>query len=786
MQRNRIMPANKLFYQILLYFLSLLIPIAVIGVVTYANFVAKYKHDFIENATKGLEISAGQLDAHLRTVQEAGISFFSDIAVSRLLKPDREYTLEDRASLVDILQSLKRTSAILTEFAGLVFMYIDHDKVYTTSGIEDFDAFFQRAARYDEFAVDYWKRSSESGRDIELLKPSLLHTEQTGERVVPVVVSRLVRGYRAVLVTNISVNDLQRKLKGYAPFDSTQFVALDAYNRLVFGPEQQAAAVPALLGKLAESFPSGEPGSTELTMGDTSYIASYVQSDLYGWKLYALTPVSEFNRQASGIWGMIVVICIVLVVIGVLFSFIFTFKLYTPIQRIKDVLSDHKEPVDAPGAPANDFDEIGLGINRLIRHNLTFERQLDSVRVEYADQALLLLLKDRETADAVQLEQWFRERFGFTKDRYRCIGIHFEFKEAFYAHIPDEERLIVWSKLKKLIRGFLSRHFRLHVLEMTRHLYLCVMEPDDAGKDEAGLRQALESFMQTFQFDLQFCTVRAGIGKVHQGIGGVADSYKEAMVALQHCDGRRDCEIVPYDRLPVRPSVMYTFTDEMRLLNLLKAGDPALKAKIRQIIAQQEQDGLSSPMVGMFITDVYRTGLRFAMEQGLEPRELLDEERHRLLNDSEAWPPRVELKKASLFVFYDRLADELEARQQTFKTNAHISAIMDMIENEYDRDLYLESISDRLGVSPKYVSRIFKEKTGMNITQYLNIVRVDQAKRLLASTRLPIGEIADKVGIGNRTTFLRVFKKTEGMSLQSYRNGAMRGQDDDDYELTEG
>ncbi|WP_313638261.1 hypothetical protein, partial [Paenibacillus sp.] len=130
-----LMPANRLYYKILLYFLSLLIPIVIIGIATYANFVSKYKQDFAANARMSLQISADLVDAHLRTVQEAGISFFSEVSVNRLLKPDAQYTLEDRSNLIDILQSLKRTGAILTEFADDLFMFIDHEKVYTTSGI---------------------------------------------------------------------------------------------------------------------------------------------------------------------------------------------------------------------------------------------------------------------------------------------------------------------------------------------------------------------------------------------------------------------------------------------------------------------------------------------------------------------------------------------------------------------------------------------------------------------------------------------------------------------------
>ncbi|TMV46869.1 helix-turn-helix domain-containing protein [Paenibacillus mesophilus] len=765
---KRFMPATRLFYKILLYFLSLLIPIVVIGIVTYANFVAKYKRDFIENARLSLHISADQVDAHLRTVQEAGISFFNEPSVNRLLKPDSRYTLEDRSNLIDILHSLKRTGVILTEFAEDLFMFIDYDKVYTTSGIDDFDAFFDRSAMYESFGSDYWKRTIEADKIIEILEPSTLHA--SGKKVVPVVISRMVRGYNAVLVANIPVPVLQKKLKGYAPYPSTQFVALDGYGRVVLGPEQTEGGETDLIGKLAGTFHAGKTGSSELSLGGTPYIASYVQSDLFGWKLYALTPVSEFNRQASGILRMIVMICLVLVVIGLLFSFLFTFKLYTPIQRIKDALADGRETYDESEPAVNEFDEIGIGIRRLIRHNMKFESELNSVWLEYMDQTLLRLLKDRETPNEAELNRLFRDHLGFAKDRYRCCSIHFQFKDAFYEQLPDEDRVIVWSKLKKLIWSFLSEHFRLYVLECTRHLYVCVIEPDEAGSDEAGLRKALDSFMQTFQFDFRYCIVHVGIGQVHPGVKGIAESYKEAIMALQYREGNRDCEIIPYDRLDIRPNVLYTFTDEIKLLNKLKAGEPELKEKIGQFVHQQENRSASSHALGVLITDLYRTGLRFVMEQGLERERLIDEERHRLLGESGEWPVDLDAKKKELFDFYDRLAAELNTRQQAYKTNTLIAAITEMIETEYDRELYLESISDRLGMSPKYVSRIFKEKTGMNITQYMNMIRVNRAKQLLADTDLTIGDIAEKVGIHNRTTFLRIFKKTEGVTPQSYRS----------------
>lgn len=65
---------------------------------------------------------------------------------------------------------------------------------------------------------------------------------------------------------------------------------------------------------------------------------------------------------------------------------------------------------------------------------------------------------------------------------------------------------------------------------------------------------------------------------------------------------------------------------------------------------------------------------------------------------------------------------------------------------------------------------MFKQKTGENLTDYINNVRIEKARDILRNTNTKIGDIAGLVGLESRTTFLRVFKKLEGISPNEYRN----------------
>src|SRR5690606_27117503 len=91
------------------------------------------------------------------------------------------------------------------------------------------------------------------------------------------------------------------------------------------------------------------------------------------------------------------------------------------------------------------------------------------------------------------------------------------------------------------------------------------------------------------------------------------------------------------------------------------------------------------------------------------------------------------------------------------------------IEQNYKDDLYLEKIAIEMNLTAKYISRIFKEKTGINVTDYISMIRITKAKEMLADTELNISDISEKVGIYSRTTFIRLFKKFEGTTPNEFR-----------------
>jgi YesN/AraC family two-component response regulator len=86
------------------------------------------------------------------------------------------------------------------------------------------------------------------------------------------------------------------------------------------------------------------------------------------------------------------------------------------------------------------------------------------------------------------------------------------------------------------------------------------------------------------------------------------------------------------------------------------------------------------------------------------------------------------------------------------------------------KPLTLPALSDHFYISTSHLSRLFKEVSGFTFTEYMNIVRIKEAQKLLRETNFKVADIAETVGFGNIAHFGRVFKENTNITPLQYRS----------------
>ncbi len=98
------------------------------------------------------------------------------------------------------------------------------------------------------------------------------------------------------------------------------------------------------------------------------------------------------------------------------------------------------------------------------------------------------------------------------------------------------------------------------------------------------------------------------------------------------------------------------------------------------------------------------------------------------------------------------------------------AAVFGFITSHYSNsELTITDVQSATGIHERKISSMIRKKTDLNFKQFLNKLRISEAKRLLSETDLPVSEIAFKVGYGNASHFNRVFKAAEDRSPNDYR-----------------
>jgi two-component system, response regulator YesN len=115
--------------------------------------------------------------------------------------------------------------------------------------------------------------------------------------------------------------------------------------------------------------------------------------------------------------------------------------------------------------------------------------------------------------------------------------------------------------------------------------------------------------------------------------------------------------------------------------------------------------------------------------------------------------------------------DSLGTARAARKVESRIIVLAKRAIHEWfaDPEFSLEAASTRAGVSQNHLSFEFSRETGETFTEYVARVRIDEAKRLLATTQLLVYEIGVRVGYPSVEHFSRVFKKVAGISPVKFR-----------------
>lgn len=129
----------------------------------------------------------------------------------------------------------------------------------------------------------------------------------------------------------------------------------------------------------------------------------------------------------------------------------------------------------------------------------------------------------------------------------------------------------------------------------------------------------------------------------------------------------------------------------------------------------------------------------------------------------------IETLFVQLLILINKLFTKKEKNESSsIKYNERILDIITYINNNINKSLSLDLLSDKFYLNKSYLSHIFKKHTGVSIIHYIHYKKIMTAKRLLLDNN-SCSEVSSRLNFGDYSTFYRSFKREVGISPQEYQ-----------------
>lgn len=121
--------------------------------------------------------------------------------------------------------------------------------------------------------------------------------------------------------------------------------------------------------------------------------------------------------------------------------------------------------------------------------------------------------------------------------------------------------------------------------------------------------------------------------------------------------------------------------------------------------------------------------------------------------------------------FYHQYKEDLclmeELGLKVFRT--FMDTIVSYIDKNLDKEITRENLAELVYLTPDYISKLFRRKTGMSFGEYIQRRKIQEAQNLLENTDMSIGDVALCVGFSSFSYFSKTFKKITGMTPGDFR-----------------
>ncbi|EGG38159.1 helix-turn-helix domain-containing protein [Paenibacillus sp. HGF5] len=743
--------SKLLLRYVLSYILIFLIPLTGVTMFVYDSAVSGLRTEIEQSNINQLNQVKMTIDSRIAELRELS----GRIAYDRRLTP---YMVRDDYYRVEAIQALanyKANSSIIED----IFLYYHNDPIiYSYRGLTNVNVAFDSFYRYENWSLeDVTLALNETNQMVIRPAENVTINSSRQETMLTIIVpikpnAPYPYGSVVYMVKESNLTGVMDSI--LSDFTGSSYI-LNQDDEVLTASNHGVTLSQEHLGTLAAL----DAGIHNLSLNNDKYSVVSVKSGENGWNYMTIMPSYQFFSRVAHVQTLILLVFGIAVITGVLAAFVLARRQYHPIKDLMEFaklrVSDTPEP-----KTRNEWEWI-----RQTLHD--YSTRIDMQEPFVRNQCMLLLLKHGKPDDP-EIERMIAGA-GLESPQeqviYFCVILSWEENDA-AEEVVQKDRQQVHEILSHVEPSGLQANIYGVEFSADNQFALIVSLPDP-GQDSLKLR--MEQIIRAVQGLISENTrldPSMGVGTPYRDLGQLNQSFIEAATALEH-RMVGSSRITYFDQLaeqnhPVAKGVWLPRKSLLKLEQSLKQGNESVAV---QMIAEMMETIRSEPLqihlLRCICFDLLNALLRSASEVGMN-------EAFSSISDYTSFETLEEFED-KLLSLTTEICEKVERNHERAAPKL-IDDIVHYVNQQFaDYTLSLEHVALKFSVSTSYLSRSFKEKTGISFSQYIWKRRTEEVIRLLVTTSAPLKEIIEQVGYLDAPNFIRKFKKETGLTPGQYR-----------------
>lgn len=498
---------------------------------------------------------------------------------------------------------------------------------------------------------------------------------------------------------------------------------------------------------------TGDGNPYETMFGQEEYIMQvYESAEMNVYYAFAM-PTEFFWEQLSDLRVFSMIGICACVVMSMLFVAKSSRRVYRPIGQMMDKFQGKLDP---------DYNLQGIAefefLDKLFQEQMEEKQTLKETRSSLRERFLSLLLEGNVTEEGSQEDLFEKNGIQLCSNRFVVGVIRLESNDASQSSINS---FIIGNVFEEIFNRF-DKGYLLWIAE-SRYVFLLNLSNNTQEKDIIAMLEEGKCFLEdNFEF-----LMTIGYSRIHEGIRGIRDAYKEAQKAFSYRYILGSGQLISFESVDGR-QFDYLSSGQAKLSAMLEdylekpvGEEPVEDFTVKIFDVYRINSHISLDTMECFKFDVINAVNRVGLQCGY-PMEDRQKYIHELL-EKESIVEFKEYFAHIIFMFQKKMQEKKSSQGICQKTRKFIE------ENYSNTQLSLSFLEEVMEMSASHLSKLYKEKYGVSISYEITHTRLKNAKRLLQNTDININEVAIRSGFSNSSVLIRTFKKWEGITPGRYR-----------------